>query len=194
MSTPTGSRGTVAAGSSSFFARRCEQQATIDQQREQQLNATAAEECRLRRLMQQHPPRTPDHGVFVLQADGRAGEPAEPMRQWDPRGLIDPIYEGKRRQRAVAKKAEDLKAKLLDKLDRIANMNDGVANTIRELKGELEKDHKDLHRLILNLNLHWSSIEDDIGREYGYDDPTDDQLKILGLAYTDAVKEWDREY
>lgn len=116
------------------------------------------------------------------------------MRQWDPRGLIDPIYEAKRRQRAVAKKAEDLKAKLLEKLDRIANMNDGVANTIRELKGELEKDHKDLHRLILNLNLHWSSIEDDIGREYGYDDPTDDQLKILSLAYTDAVEEWDREY
>lgn len=73
MSTPTGSRGTVAAGSSSFFARRREQQAAIDQQREQQLNVTAAEECRLRRLMQQHPPRTPDHGVFVLQADGRAG-------------------------------------------------------------------------------------------------------------------------
>lgn len=72
MSTPTGSRGAVAAGSSSL-ARRCEQQAAIDQQREQQLNKTAAEECRLRRLMEQHPPRTPDHGVFVLQADGRAG-------------------------------------------------------------------------------------------------------------------------
>jgi len=62
-------------------------------------------------------------------------------------------------------------------------------DTARALRRELERDLHDLQRSIGSLTVHWSSIEDDIRREYGYDDPTDDQLKILGLAYAGAVKE-----
>jgi hypothetical protein len=115
------------------------------------------------------------------------------MRHWDPRGLIDPIYESHRRGRAVAKKAEDLEAKLREGLDRIADISDGATDTIRELGEELLRGHRDLYRLIVNLNFHWRDIEDCIGREYGYDDATDDQLKVLGLAYSDAMEKWDHE-
>lgn len=62
-------------------------------------------------------------------------------------------------------------------------------DTARALRRELERDLHDLQRSIGSLTVHWSDIEDDIGREYGYDDPTGDQLRILGLAYADAVKE-----
>ncbi|KAL2217190.1 hypothetical protein M432DRAFT_474358 [Thermoascus aurantiacus ATCC 26904] len=111
------------------------------------------------------------------------------LRHWDPRGLIDPLYEGKQCQRAAEKQLERLRAKLLEGLGQIANMNNGVADTARALRRELERDLHDLKRSIGSLTVHWSGIEDDIGREYGYDDPTDDQLRILGLAYADAVKE-----
>lgn len=48
------------------------------------------------------------------------------LRHWDPRGLIDRLYESKRRQRAAEKQLERLRAKLLEGLGQIANMNDGV--------------------------------------------------------------------
>lgn len=64
----------------------------------------------------------------------------------------------------------------------------------QELKGELEKGFNDLNRLIASLTVHWVHIEDDIAREYGYDQADDDQLKILGLAYTDAENQWYRTH
>ncbi|EED24648.1 hypothetical protein TSTA_080030 [Talaromyces stipitatus ATCC 10500] len=152
------------------------------------------EERRLRALMAQNPPQIPYHGVYVRQADGQAGQPAEPMRHWDPRGLIDPIYEGKRRQQAVAKKVKTIQAKVQKELNSISDQRPALVDQIQELKGELEKDFNDLDRLIVSLTVHWVHIEDEIAREYGYRQANDDQLKILGLAYTDAKEKWYRTH
>ncbi|EED17236.1 hypothetical protein TSTA_022900 [Talaromyces stipitatus ATCC 10500] len=82
-----------------------------------------AEEHRLRALMVQHPPQIPYYGVYVRQASGQAGDPARPMRHWEPSGLIDPIYEGKRRQRAVSKKVKAIRAKVQKGLDSVSDQH-----------------------------------------------------------------------
>jgi hypothetical protein len=43
---------------------------------------TAVEERRLRRLMEEDPPRTPNYGVFVLRADGLAGGKLDFLSAW----------------------------------------------------------------------------------------------------------------
>lgn len=111
------------------------------------------------------------------------------MRHWDPRGLIDPIYESKRRQQAVANKVKAIQAKVQKGLNSISDQP-ASADQIQELKGELEKDFNNLYRLIVSLTVHWVHIEDRIAEEYGYYEANDDKLKVLGLSYTDAEKEW----
>jgi uncharacterized membrane-anchored protein YhcB (DUF1043 family) len=111
------------------------------------------------------------------------------MRHWDPRGLVDPIYEGKRRQQAVAKVVKTIQAKVQKGLNCPA-----LADQIQELKVELEKDFNKLARLIDSLTVHWVHIEDQIASEYGYHQADDDQLKILSLAYTDAEEQWYRTH
>lgn len=152
------------------------------------LDPTKAEEFRLHEKIQQNPPEKPEHGVFLLGPDGkpvgkrtptsslwcRAANPslapAKPMRIWDPRGIIDPIYQSQRNQQAAAQKVDKIHKGLRQKLEAIAEKDNGVTDDIKILISKLQDEVKQLNRMIITINYHWINIEDDIiGREYGYE-------------------------
>ncbi|EED20815.1 hypothetical protein TSTA_040090 [Talaromyces stipitatus ATCC 10500] len=149
-----------------------------------------AEERRLRALMVQHPPQIPYYGVYVRQASGQAGahEALGTKRHYRPN------LRGQTSSAGYIQKVKAIRAKVQKGLDSVSDQHTALNDQIQELKGELENDFSDLDRLVASLTVHWVRIENDIAREYGYEQADDDQLKILSLAYTDAEEQWYRTH
>jgi hypothetical protein len=170
------------------------------------LDPTEAEEQRLRQQIQHNPPGKPAYGIFLLgQNDEPVGKtptsslwyyaanpslaPAEPMRIWDPRGIIDYIDRSKSNQQAAARKADKIHEKLRQKLGAIGKQDNSVTDDIKALITELHDDFQQLNRMVNAIDYHWRHIEDGIACAYGYESE-EDALEMLGIIYSDEEKAW----